>query len=168
MKMEKTIVDFSSPAEQDRWEIINDAVMGGLSESRVSITDQKTALFAGVVSLENEGGFSSMRTYPGEFDLAGYKGLIVRVKGDGKNYRLRLRTDDAYEGVAYQAHFSTERDVWITARLPFEVFIPVFRGREVEDAPPLDLSGIQRIGFMIADKQAGPFRIEVEWVKAYA
>lgn len=168
MNMEKTIIDFSSPAEQDRWKIINDAVMGGLSESRVSITDQKTALFSGVVSLENYGGFSSMRTHPGKFDLAGYKGLIVKVKGDGKNYRLRLRTDDDYEGVAYQAHFSTERDVWITARLPFDAFSPVFRGHVVEDAPPLHLSGIQRIGFMIADKQAGPFRIEIEWVRAYA
>jgi hypothetical protein len=168
MTMEKTIIDFSSPDEPGQWEIINDAVMGGKSESRVSLTGHKTALFAGVVSLENYGGFSSMRTRHRKFDLAGCLGLMIRVKGDGKDYRLRLRTDDAYEGTAYQAHFSTEQDVWTTARLAFEAFIPVFRGRVVEDAPPLDLSAIQSIGFMIADKQAGPFRLEVEWVKAYA
>ena len=166
--MEKMIIDFSSPDEKDRWEIINDAVMGGLSSSTVLISENKTALFNGAVSLENYGGFTSMRTGPCLFDLAGCRGLIVRVKGDGKNYRLRLRTGDEYEGIAYQAHFSTEQDNWITARLPFDIFQPVFRGMIVDDAPPMDTSAVRRIGFMIADKQDGPFHLEIEWVKAYA
>jgi monofunctional biosynthetic peptidoglycan transglycosylase len=93
---------------------------------------------------------------------------MVRVKGDGKDYRLRLRTDDTYEGTAYQANFSTEKDEWITVRLPFDEFIPVFRGRVVNDAPQLDLRSIRRMGFMIADKQEGPFRLEIEKVTAYA
>jgi len=166
--MEKTIIDFSSPDEQDRWELINDAVMGGISESRISITEQNTAIFQGTVSLENNGGFSSLRTNAGEFDLALYKGLMVRVKGDGKDYRLRLKMDTSFEGIAYQVHFSTEQDKWIIARLPFEAFTPVFRGQVIEDAPKLDLSGIQRIGFMIADKQAGIFRLEIQWIKSYS
>jgi len=165
--MEKTIIDFSAPHDRDIWETINDVVMGGLSESGVSITENRTALFQGVVSLENNGGFSSMRTHPGKFDLSGYRGLMIRVKGDGKDYRLRLRTDSGHDGIAYQAHFSTEKDRWITARLPFDAFIPVFRGRVINDAPELNVSGIERIGFMIADKQAGPFRLEIEWAKAY-
>ena len=165
--MEKMIIDFSSPDEQERWEIINDAVMGGVSESRISIIDNKAALFQGVVSLDNYGGFASIRTHPREFDLIGSKGLIVRVKGDGKDFRLRLRTDNTYDGIAYQTHFSTEQDRWITARLSFEAFTPVFRGMVVNDAPPLDITAIRRIGFMIADKQAGPFRLEIEWVKAF-
>jgi len=165
--MEKMIIDFSSPDEQERWEIINDAVMGGVSESRISIIDNKAALFQGVVSLDNYGGFASIRTHPREFDLIGSNGLIVRVKGDGKDFRLRLRTDNTYDGIAYQTHFSTEQDRWITACLSFEAFTPVFRGMVVNDAPPLDITAIRRIGFMIADKQAGPFRLEIEWVKAF-
>ncbi len=166
--MEKTVIDFSLPHERNKWEIVNDAVMGGLSESRVTIQDKKTALFQGVVSLENHGGFSSMRTQPGEFDLTGFKGLLIRIHGDGKGYRLRLRTDTDYEGTAYQAHFSTKKDTWITVRLSFDAFIPVFRGRVIEDAPRLDISKIKRMGFMIADKQEGPFRLEIAWIKAYA
>lgn len=162
--MEKTIIDFSSPDEQDRWEIINDAVMGGVSSSRISIIENNAALFHGIVSLENHGGFASIRTHPREFELARCKGLILRVKGDGNDYRLRLRMDDACEGVAYQTHFSTEQDNWITARLSFDAFSPIFLG----DAPQMDLSGIRRIGFMIADKQTGPFSLEIGWVKAYA
>jgi monofunctional biosynthetic peptidoglycan transglycosylase len=165
--MEKMIIDFSSPDEQERWEIINDAVMGGVSESRISIIDNRAALFQGNVSLENYGGFASMRSHPRVFELAGSNGLIIRVNGDGKDYRLRLRTDKNYDGIAYQTHFSTEQDRWITARLSFEAFTPVFRGMVVNDAPPLDITAIRRIGFMIADKQSGPFRLEIEWVKAY-
>jgi monofunctional biosynthetic peptidoglycan transglycosylase len=166
--MEKTIIDFSSSDEQKRWEIINDAVMGGVSESRIALADNKAALFQGIVSLENYGGFASMRTHSREFELSGCSGLMIRVKGDGKDYRLRLRTDSDYEGIAYQAHFSTEQDQWITARLSFDAFTPVFRGRVIKDAPPLDITAVRRIGFMIADKQEGPFRLEIEWVKAYS
>lgn len=165
--MEKTIIDFSSPDEQSMWEVINDVIMGGVSESRVTITENKTALFQGVVSLENYGGFASMRTHPREYGLAGFKGLMTRVKGDGKNYQIRLRMDDAYEGIAYRAHFLTEQDKWITVRLSFDAFIPVFRGRTIKDAPELDVSRIRRIGFMIAGKQAGTFRLEIRWVKVY-
>jgi len=104
--MEKTIIDFSSSDEQKRWEIINDAVMGGVSESRIALADNKAALFQGIVSLEHYGGFASMRSHPREFELSGFSGLMIRVKGDGKDYRLRLRTDSDYEGIAYQAHFN--------------------------------------------------------------
>jgi monofunctional biosynthetic peptidoglycan transglycosylase len=165
--MEKTIIDFSSPDEQNRWEIINDAVMGGVSESRISILENKSALFQGEVSLENRGGFASMRTHSRRFELGGYKGLVVRIKGDGKNYRLRLRTDASYEGIAYQAHFSTEPGRWIIARLPFDAFTPVYRGQVISDAPPLDTTAVRKIGFMIADKQEGTFRLEIEWIKGY-
>ena len=166
--MEKLIVDFRSPDERNKWENINDTVMGGISSSRMSGLENNAALFQGNVSLENNGGFASMRTHPREFDLNGCNGLMVKVKGDGKNYRLRLRTGDAYEGIAYQAVFPTEQDQWTTARLLFDQFQPVFRGRVVEDASPLDLTAVQRIGVMIADKQDGPFRLEIQWVKAYS
>jgi len=166
--METLIIDFSSPDEQEQWEIINDAVMGGLSSSRISIIENKAALFQGKVSLENYGGFASMRTHPRSFDIEGSTGLILKVKGDGKDYRIRLRTDTSYEGIAYQAHFSTETDRWIIARLPFEAFTPVYRGEIIADAPALDLNAIQRVGIMIADKQEGSFRLEIEWIKAYA
>ena len=166
--MEKTIIDFSSPDELYRWEIINDAVMGGVSSSRITILEKKAALFQGEVSLENYGGFASMRTLSQEFELTDFIGLIVRVKGDGKDYRLRLRTDSDYDGIAYQALFSTEQDKWITARLSFDAFTPVFRGMIVNDASELDISKVRRIGFMIADKQEGPFKLEIEWIKAYA
>jgi hypothetical protein len=163
---ERKIIDFTDSSEKGRWERINDAVMGGLSESSLSPADDM-AVFEGVVTLENFGGFASVRSLPREFALGGYDGLVVRVRGDGRRYRLRLKTDDDFEGISYQAVFFTDPVEWTEAHLSFDEFVPVFRGAVVEDAPPLDPARITRIGFMIADKQKGPFRLEIKEVRAY-
>ena len=168
MTIHQILLDFRSPDEAQSWEVINDVVMGGISKSTMLITSHKTALFEGNVSLKNYGGFASIRTYPHDYLLGSYDGLIIRVKGDGKSYRLRLRTDDQFDGIAYQATFLTTSDKWGTVHLPFRDFIPVYRGHIITDAPSLNPAHIKRLGFMIADKQSGPFRLEIEWVKAYA
>lgn len=163
---EKTIIDFGNAAEKEKWGVVNDVVMGGLSAGRMSVA-RGIAVFHGRVSLENSGGFASVRSIPRRFDLSGYDGLIIRVRGDGRRYRLRLKTDDDYEGVTYQATFFTEPSEWTEPRLSFDEFSPVFRGRVLEDAPPLDRARIRRVGFMIADKQEGAFRLEIKAVRAY-
>jgi NADH dehydrogenase [ubiquinone] 1 alpha subcomplex assembly factor 1 len=168
MKLQyKLIHDFSSPEEEKRWEIMTDEVMGGISQGQMFITSNKTAIFRGEISLENYGGFASIRTRPQDYHLDGFAGISLRIKGDDKKYGLRLRTDDEFEGVAYQASFATQSEKWITLHLTFNEFVPVFRGRAVPEAPKLEVGHIRRIGFMIADKQAGPFTLEIDWVKAY-
>jgi monofunctional biosynthetic peptidoglycan transglycosylase len=164
---ENVLIDFGQPREEDRWEIVLDGVMGGLSQGRMKLT-RGVGIFAGELSLENDGGFASVRSAPRDFRLAGYDGLILRVRGDGKRYRLRLRTEDAYDGIAYQAVFLTEPDEWLEPRVSFDEFAPVFRGRIVTGAPVLEPGRIRRIGVMIADGQRGPFRLEIAWIKAYA
>lgn len=163
----KLLIDCKSPGVEKWFEVINDEVMGGLSEGRLMMTTEKTALFEGELSLENRGGFASVRAYIGDLLLNSFKGLAIRVKGDGKRYRLRVRTADASEGFAYQASFVTKSDTWITVHLPFSEFVPFFRGNVVPDAPALNPGDIRQIGLMIADKQSGPFRVEIEWIKAF-
>lgn len=167
MSGEKILIDFNSPDKGQRWEVINDVVMGGVSTSRLSITPGKTALFQGSVSLENYGGFAAIRTYPQDLQLEGFHGLMIRVRGDGNEYRVRLRTDNSYDGIAYQAHFPTNPDRWSIVHLAFSEFTPVFRGEVIAGAPALEINRIRRIGFMIADKQKGHFSLEIDWVKAY-
>ena len=85
MKLQyKLIHDFSSPEEEERWENMTDEIMGGISQSQILITSNKTAIFRGEISLENYGGFASIRTRPQEYQLDGFAGISLRVKGDGK------------------------------------------------------------------------------------
>jgi NADH dehydrogenase [ubiquinone] 1 alpha subcomplex assembly factor 1 len=161
------VFDFEEPTDAEGWRVVNDTVMGGVSQSRIEAGANGTAVFAGTVSLENSGGFASVRSPAVEHDRAGYEGIALRVRGDGKGYKLTIRTDGRFDGVYYQAPVQTEPGAWQELRVPFSRFVPTFRGRRVEGAPKLDLARIQSLGFMISDRQAGPFRLEIDWIKAY-
>lgn len=161
----RSLVDFEdSPA--DTWQVVNDGVMGGLSRARFSV-DESTATFEGDVSLENGGGFASVRTRLEPVDLSRWDGIALRVEGGGKTFHLRLRTDDESDGIAYRASFVAPAGEARQVRVPFSAFEPTWRGRVPEGAPPLDPSRIEQIGFLISDEQAGPFRLQVEWIRAY-
>ena len=120
------------------------------------------------VSLENGGGFASVRSRPREHDLGGCSVLELRIRGDGRRYKINLKTDLREDGLLYRAVFETREDEWQTLRLPFEEFLPTFRGRIAREAPPLDLSCVASLGLMISDRQAGPFRLEIARIGAYA
>jgi monofunctional biosynthetic peptidoglycan transglycosylase len=147
------------------WYSIDDGVMGGVSYSSVRCADGEL-VFSGVVSLANNGGFASIRSPAAHYDLSGATGVALRVKGDGKTYKLNLKPDAGFDGVQYQASFVTSGQ-WEEARLPWSAFEPRFRGRLVHDAPPLDPSRIASFGLLISDKQSGPYRLEVERIEGY-
>jgi monofunctional biosynthetic peptidoglycan transglycosylase len=164
---ELLISNFDKPGEGNIWRVINDGVMGGISSSTWKITENGAAVFAGNVSLENNGGFASVRSAAGTYDLSKYKGIALRVKGDGKRYNLNLKTDAEFDSILYQAEFATEKEKWQLIELPFSRFVPTYHGFTPPDAPKLDTKEIKRFGFLIADKQQGPFRLEIDWIKAY-
>lgn len=161
------IFDFTQREAIEGWRSVDDVVMGGLSSSEIVLTGRSTAVFRGTVSLENRGGFASVRSGRGQYDLSGFEGIEVRVLGDGRSYQLRLRTEAGFGGVAYKYDFETHDGEWITVRAPFEDFVPTFRGRVMRDHPPLDPSGVRHIGFLIADGIKGPFRLEIDVVRVY-
>lgn len=162
----KLICDFIHPPLL-RWTSVNDVVMGGVSDSLMQVLEDGTGVFAGHLSLENNGGFASVRAPLPENDFTGYDGIVLRVKGDGKRYSFRVRTDMLFDGVVYRQEFDTVAGKWMDVELPFSDFKPSFRGRIVPDAPPLDPSRIFQIGFLISEKQEGSFRLEVESIDAF-
>lgn len=152
------IVDFA--AGEGVWQSIDDVVMGGVSRSEM-LVQNGVAVFRGVVSLENGGGFASVRSLPASHDLSRFDGLVLRVKGDGRSYRFRLRTTAAFDGPSYEAPLHTSTTEWEEITLPFASFRPVFRGRPAAECPPLDPSRIRTFGLMISEGQDGPFRLEL-------
>ncbi|WP_267176483.1 CIA30 family protein [Marinicella marina] len=146
--------------------IVNDSVMGGRSDSEMAMQND-AALYTGKVSLENNGGFASVRMiWP--FELADTKDQpkVVRlnVKGDGKSYQLRLRTNRGFDGAAYSYQFDTIKDQQQTIYIPVDQFIPTFRGRVLRDMPKLKFSDVRQMGVLIADYQTGDFAIELHYI----
>jgi len=166
MSEPKNLIDFRE-AGDIKWQVVNDGVMGGVSSSGVQPTGRGTGLFTGELSLENNGGFASVRALVGRQDLSRYDGLEIRVRGDGRTYQLRLRTNDRFDGIAYRTHFATRADEWITLKISFAEFQPTYRGRIVPDAPVLDTTTISQVAFMLADKNPGKFSLEIDFVAPY-
>ncbi len=166
-QQERLIFDFKNSNEIEYWRIVNDGVMGGLSKSEMVLSNNKTAIFSGIVSLENNGGFASTRTLPRPYELDGYNGILLRIKGDGKKYQFRLRTNDRFDGVSYRYQFETDLNTWMIIEIPFHECVPVFRGRILEDVRPILSEEIQQIGFLISNNKAEEFQLEIDWIKAY-
>lgn len=144
------------------WYAVNDNVMGGISSGKMTVTDEQL-LFHGELSLENNGGFASVRR-PVSENMTGSTGVRLTVKGDGRKYQLRLRQDRNFDGVAWRHEFATDGSTQVL-ELDYADFEPVFRGRLVRRAGPVVPGQITQIGFMIADKTEGAFALSVLDIK---
>lgn len=167
MNISGNLFDFGTD-DRTEWIVVNDGVMGGRSRSALQPTEQETGIFAGVLSLENRGGFASVRATMDTHDLSAHDGLEIRVRGDGRPYHLRLRTDDRYDGIAYRTVFETREGEWLIVRRSFTEFQPTYRGRTPRDATPLDPAQIRQVGFLLADKQPGDFSLEIDFVRVWS
>ena len=165
---ERILFDFQAASNSTAWQIVNDDVMGGVSTSRFQVLTNGGAVFSGVVSLENNGGFASVRSSPVRENLNGCDAFVLRVRGDGRRYKFTVRTESGFNAPNYQAEFTTKRGEWEDHRLAFKDFVPTFRGRILTDVPPLNPAKVASVGFLISDQQEGAFKLEVAWVKASA
>jgi len=163
----RLLFDFDG-ADTSEWSTIHDTVMGGRSVGRLSSTDDGTLRFRGTVSLENNGGFTSFRSRSLDLDLAGTEGVEIRVKGDGRTYIFSTeRSDVGLFGGGYWQRFDTEKDSWLTVRLPWSAFVPTSFGEVVKSAPKFDPAMLQSMGVYLYDKKAGPFDLEIDSIAAY-
>lgn len=159
-----TLIHFDSRPGEPRWVAVNDGVMGGLSRGGPALVDGQLQ-FRGELSLANNGGFSSVRTVGVAYDFTGASAVVLRVRGDGRPYQLRLATNARFRGLAvsYAGEFATEAGQWIEVRVPLATLVPTVRGFRL-DGPSLDPSRIREIGLLIADKREGAFALDVDWI----
>ena len=162
---QRDLATFTKSDSLESWTSVNDGVMGGISKGGFKRTDQGTMLFSGELSLENNGGFASVRTQPRDLNLSGMSSIIVNVRGDGRTYWLDLRVKGQMGASSYRAYLPTTAGVWQETRIPLADFKPQAFGRELpfKAINPAELASL---GFTLADKKAGAFSLEVKSVKA--
>ncbi|MEM1126380.1 MAG: CIA30 family protein [Bacteroidota bacterium] len=150
--------------ETARWVIENDGVMGGRSEGFVEITGG-TLVFTGEV-VTRGGGFTSVRAAQA-VDLSSYDGLELRVRGGGRTFEVDV--DDGTRSRGRQVNrrgVVPTTDAWTMVRVPFASLEATAHGNRVRVAP-VDLTAIKTIGIYITDGIDGPFRLEVDEIRAY-
>ncbi len=159
------LLDFTGPDAAQKWQAVSDNVMGGVSDGRFKLTANGILEFSGKLSLENNGGFASVRTKPTDLDINAGDTIVVRVKGDGREYVLNIYTKSRRMAFSYRAPLPTTKDEWTEVSLPLGEFIPTAFGRRVQGMGPVEPDQINGLGFMLSDKKPGPFKLEVGWVK---
>lgn len=150
------------------WQAVGDRVMGGVSSGRMTLDPGGFAAFEGEVSTAFGGGFASVRTEPRHVSLSGFAGIELRVRGDGRGYKLHLRCDPRFDAVLYTVRFEPAPDRFADWRFRWSAFRPTFRGRAVPDAAPLDPARVVGFGLMTDGRRAGAFRLEIARIAAFS
>lgn len=165
---EPLVFDFGENKDFGRWSIINDGVMGGLSQSK-AILEGDAVLFAGNVSLKNNGGFVSLRSAMGNYDLSAYTHCEIRFKSDkDRMFELLIEKETPFYLPKFRAKFASKTKDWETFTIPLKELEVSRMGNTLQQGiDPKILTGIQRIGFILADKQEGSFQLWIDYVKFY-
>ncbi len=156
-----TLFDFNNETNLRNWKVVDDGVMGGRSAGCIHMSDNGHAVFHGDVSLENNGGFSSVRYRFESKDVSAYTKFIIRLKGDGKRYQFRTKSD-SYEPQSYISYFQTTGD-WQTIEIPLSDMYPTFRGMKLR-MPNYPAQTMEEVAFLIANKRAETFQLEIDWI----
>jgi hypothetical protein len=155
-------IDFSNSDAVSPWQIVNDGVMGGLSQG-TRFAEDAHVVFRGVINT-NGGGFSSLRRRMSPGDLSGATGIALRVRADGRDYKMTFRTSERWRGrsVSYQASIpNTTSGEWADVRVPFADMQTSVFGRTVR-AAPFDPSDVREMGIILADGIDGPFHLDIQ------
>jgi hypothetical protein len=155
----KVIFDFNKQASIQDWVIVDDVVMGGRSFGSFNLTEDGFGTFEGKISLENNGGFSSVRYRFKKIETKEFSKVVIKLRGDGKKYQFRLKSnsDDYY---AYIAPFSTTGD-WEEIEISFQDMYPSFRGRTL-DLPNFSGESIEEVTFLIGNKKKEEFKLLID------
>ena len=152
------------------WQSVNDHLMGGTSTGTSWFTNRDLAQFFGVLRLENGEDSASIRSAGQELELRGATGISIRARGDGRTYWVDLHSPRYMN--SFRASLKTEKDGETETDIPLSEFntrVDGFKAQSSGDTASLveaQNPGINSLGFTIADKQAGKFRLEILSIKA--
>jgi monofunctional biosynthetic peptidoglycan transglycosylase len=156
---------FTSPDAAAAWQTVNDGVMGGVSDGRFRITERQTLEFYGTLSLDNNGGFASVRSRPRPLGMQTGDALVARLRGDGREYQVNLYASGQTMAISYRTPVKTRAGEWIEVAITLDRFEATSFGRVLRGAASLDPRSVTSVGFLLAEKAPGPFVLEVAWVK---
>ena len=157
----EVLFDFEKGSDLSSWRIVDDVVMGGRSSGKFSLNDAGHSQFEGKVSLENNGGFSSVRYRPETIEVKKFSKVLLRIKGDGKRYQFRIKSNIS-NYYSYIHYFETSGE-WETVELPFAEFYPTYRGRNL-DMPNYDGQFIDEISVLIANSKPQSFQLALDHI----
>ena len=159
------ILDSENNNKNLKWSTVNDTVMGGRSSSIWEAGTFSPSVFKGYLSLENNGGFASVRHNVRNKDFVDVSGIYLKYNGDGRTYQFRIRSKSA-SWADYYHEFETQKDKELTIFLPFRNFKASWRGLNLRMLPALKSRDVMEVGLFLSDKKQGKFKLEISDIVA--
>ena len=158
------LFDFNQESNLSQWQVVDDIVMGGRSNSLLMLNKEGNAVFKGNISLENSGGFSSIRYSFDQIKTNTYSKFVLYIKGDGKKYQFRIKENNQ-DDYSYISYFQTNND-WQKIEIPFNGMYASFRGRKL-DMENFTGQQIEQISFLFGNKKAEDFQLEIDKIEIH-
>ena len=157
-------IDFGANKDGRSWQVVNDGVMGGLSQGKAALTEN-SILFKGTVSLDNNGGFSSLRSRFSNKELSKYKDVQIRYRSSGISLAMTLSVSRRWYIPNYKTSLTGTNGEWKTVTLSLKDFRKHYIGRPMNETLSDDaLTKIIRLGFITDEKKYGDFEFEIDYI----
>lgn len=159
---ETSLYQFNKKSKPEDWNIVDDIVMGGRSSGVIRINNDGYGVFSGNVSLENNGGFSSIKYRFNKKTLNKNSKIILKIKGDGKPYQFRLKSKSS-DKYSYISHFNTGVD-WEMIKIDVNSMYPSYRGKQL-NLPNDKINSFEEVSIFIGNKRNETFILEIDNIK---
>ena len=156
------IFDFNKNSSISNWIVVDDVVMGGRSNGNFQLNKEGKGVFSGKISLDNNGGFSSVRYGFNKLNVEKYKSIVLKIRGDGKNYQFRMKHKST-DYASYITSFSSSGQ-WQEIEIPINSMYPSFRGRKL-DEPNFFHKTIEEVTFLFANKKNEDFILLIDKIE---
>lgn len=162
-----------------QWGPLDDVVMGGVSKSSIEPGQPFQGKWTGFTSTANNGGFAGIRTklFKTPLDCSKCTGVQMKLAGDGQRYKLILRDDADWNGIAWSYSIDTQTGKKTQVNIPFSEFKPTKFAKVLKDHKPFDksqLTGIQLSlskfeydGGLNPSFKEGPFELNLDSIGTY-
>jgi hypothetical protein len=164
---QSSIIDFGNSAEKNQeWKLLSDNIMGGVTKSKIEYTNN-SVLLSGNISLDNYGGFSSIKTKYKSVDLSKYNGIKIKFKSTNQKFAFTLEDNQDWTQPNYKREFSSKKDdTWEEVIIYFKDFQEIVIGETTGNMmKSKSLKNIVRMGIMTYEKKEGPFSLEVDYIE---
>ena len=164
---QSSIIDFGNSAEKNQeWKLLSDNIMGGVTKSKIEYTNN-SVLLTGNISLDNYGGFSSIKTKYKSVDLSKYNGIKIKFKSTNQKFAFTLEDNQNWTQPNYKREFSSKKeDTWEEVIIYFKDFQEIVIGETTGNMmKSKSLKNIVRMGIMTYEKKEGSFSLEVDYIE---
>ena len=164
---QSSLIDFGNLSEKNQeWVLLSDNIMGGVTKSKIEYTNN-SVLLSGNISLDNYGGFSSIKTKYKSFDLSKYMGIKIKFKSTNQKFGFTLEDNQNWTQPNYKYEFSAKKDdTWEEVTIYFKDFKEIIIGEPTGNLmKSKSLKNIVRMGIMTSEKKEGSFTIEVDYIE---